>query len=308
MFAGSLVALVTPMQPDGSIDLDAWSRLLEFQVSNGTSGIVVAGSTGESASVTDAELADLLIRARSVIGRRALLIANTGTNDTRSAGTRAAEFSSRKFDVDALLVATPSYVRPTQEGLFRHFSAVAQSSRVPVILYNVPSRTAVDLLPPTVARLSRVANIAGIKEAVADTARVRELAAACAAEFRILSGDDLTARETIGVGAGGVISVTANVVPRAMADMVSAAMRGDRAGATQIDQRLVALHRNLFVEPNPTPVKWALARMGLMGGALRLPLLELSPQYHSVVTEALFAAGISIDEGAVEKGAVNEGR
>jgi 4-hydroxy-tetrahydrodipicolinate synthase len=295
MYAGSLVALVTPMQPDGSIDFDAWTRLLEFQISNGTSGIVVAGSTGESAAVTDAELGELLLRARSVIGRRAQLIANTGTSDTQSSCARAREFSGSKYQVDGLLVATPSYVRPTQEGLFRHFSAVAQSSNAPVLLYNVPSRTAVDMLPPTVARLSRVGGIAGIKEAVGDTARVRELAATCAADFRIISGDDLTAREAIGVGAAGVISVTANVAPRAMADMVAAAMRGDRAAATQVDQRLVALHRNLFVEPNPTPVKWALARMGLMGGSLRLPLLELSPEYHGIVTESLFAAGISVN-------------
>lgn len=295
MYAGSLVALVTPMQPDGSIDFDAWTRLLEFQISNGTSGIVVAGSTGESAAVTDAELGELLLRARSVIGRRAQLIANTGTSDTQSSCARAREFSSSKYQVDGLLVATPSYVRPTQEGLFRHFSAVAQSSSAPVLLYNVPGRTAVDMLPPTVARLSRVGGIAGIKEAVGDTARVRELAATCAADFRIISGDDLTAREAIGVGAAGVISVTANVAPRAMADMVAAAMRGDRAAATQVDQRLVALHRNLFVEPNPTPVKWALARMGLMGGSLRLPLLELSPEYHGIVTESLFAAGISVN-------------
>jgi 4-hydroxy-tetrahydrodipicolinate synthase len=295
MYAGSLVALVTPMQPDGSIDFDAWTRLLEFQVSNGTSGIVVAGSTGESAAVTDAELGELLLRARSVIGRRAQLIANTGTCDTQSSCARAREFSSSKYQVDGLLVATPSYVRPTQEGLFRHFSAVAQSSSAPVLLYNVPGRTAVDMLPTTVARLSRVGGIAGIKEAVGDTARVRELAATCAADFRIISGDDLTAREAIGVGAAGVISVTANVAPRAMADMVAAAMRGDRAAATQVDQRLVALHRNLFVEPNPTPVKWALARMGLMGGSLRLPLLELSPEYHGIVTESLFAAGISVN-------------
>jgi 4-hydroxy-tetrahydrodipicolinate synthase len=297
MYAGSLVALVTPMQPDGGIDFDAWSRLLEFQVSNGTSGIVVAGSTGESAAVTDPELAELLLHARRVIGKRALLIANTGTNDTRSSSARAREFSDSRYQLDGLLVATPGYIRPTQEGLFRHFSAIAASSRVPVLLYNVPGRTAVDMLPPTVARLSRVPKIAAIKEAVGDPARVRELASSCAADFRILSGDDLTVRETIGVGACGVISVTANVAPRAMADMVAAALRGDRAGATQIDQRLVALHRNLFVEPNPTPVKWALARMGLIGGTLRLPLLELSPEYHAIVSESLFAAGISLVEG-----------
>ena len=296
MFAGSLVAIVTPMQPDGSIDFDAWSRLLEFHVANGTTGIVVAGSTGESASVNDDELARLLIQARRVLGQRAQLVANTGTSDTATSCARAREFSAVQYQVDALLVATPAYVRPTQEGLFRHFQAIAQASRVPVLLYNVPGRTAVDLLPATVARLSREKNIVGIKEAVGDAARVRELVAGCGADFRILSGDDLTAREVIGVGASGVISVTANVAPRPMADMVNAALRGDRAGATQIDQRLVALHRNLFVESNPIPVKWALARMGLMGGTLRLPLTELSPEYHAVVSEALFAAGISLQE------------
>jgi 4-hydroxy-tetrahydrodipicolinate synthase len=292
MYAGSLVALVTPMQPDGSIDFDAWSRLLEFHLANGTTGVVVAGSTGESATVTDSELAELLARARRTLGDRARLIANTGTSGTASSVERARVFSA--LDIDALLVATPAYVRPTQEGLFRHFSAVAAASRVAVLLYNVPSRTAVDLVPPTVARLSRVPRIVGIKEAVADAARVRELVATCAPGFKVLSGDDLTARETIGVGAAGVISVTANVAPRAMADMVAAALRGDRAGATQIDQRLVALHRNLFVESNPIPVKWAAARMGLCGGTLRLPLTELSAEYHGVVGESLFAAGISI--------------
>ena len=295
MYAGSLVALVTPMQPTGGIDYEAWSRLLEFQLANGSSGIVVAGSTGESATVRDDELGELLKQARRVIGRRMALIANTGTSDTASSCERARLFSEREYEVDALLVATPAYVRPTQEGLFRHFSEVAKAARVPVLLYNVPSRTAVDLLPATVARLSRVPNIVGIKEAVGDATRVRELAGTCAAEFRILSGDDLTARDVIGVGAHGVISVTANVAPRAMADMVAAALRGDRAGATQIDQRLVALHRNLFVESNPIPVKWALARMGLMGGALRLPLTELSADFHAIVTESLFAAGISVE-------------
>ena len=293
MFAGSLVALVTPMQPDGSIDYIAWSRLLEFHVANGTTGIVVAGSTGESATVTDAELRELLLAARRTLAGRAVLIANTGTSSTATSVERARAVS--ELDIDALLVASPSYVRPTQEGLFRHFSAIAGASRVPVLLYNVPSRTAIDMLPATVARLSRVPRIAGIKEAVGEAARVRELVASCAADFKVLSGDDLSARETIGVGAVGVISVTANVAPRAMADMIGAARRGDRAGATQIDQRLVALHRNLFVESNPIPVKWAVARMGLMGGTLRLPLTELSPEYHAVVVESLFAAGISVN-------------
>ena len=292
MFAGSLVALVTPMLPDGSIDFDAWSRLLEFQIANGTAGIVVAGSTGESATVTDGELRDLLLRARRVLGKRALLIANAGTSSTATSVDRARWIS--ELEVDALLIASPSYVRPTQQGLYQHFEAIAANSKVPVLLYNVPTRTAVDLLPATVARLSRLPRVAGIKEAVGEAARIRELVAECSADFKVLSGDDLTARDAMGVGAAGVISVTANVAPRAMADMVSAALLGDRAGATQIDQRLVALHRNLFVESNPIPVKWALARMGLMGGALRLPLTELSAGYHAIVVESLFAAGITV--------------
>jgi 4-hydroxy-tetrahydrodipicolinate synthase len=253
---------------------------------------VVAGSTGESATVTDDELRELLLRARKTLGRRALLIANAGTSSTASSVERARWISA--LDLDALLVAAPAYVKPTQQGLFRHFEAIAANSRIPVLLYNVPGRTAVDILPATVARLSHLPRIAGIKEALGEPARVRELVASCAPGFQVLSGDDLTARDAIGVGAVGVISVTANVAPRAMADMVAAALKGDRAGATQIDQRLVALHRNLFVESNPIPVKWAVARMGLAGDTIRLPLTELSPEYHAAVIESLFAAGISI--------------
>ena len=294
MYAGSLVALVTPMQPDGSIDFDAWSRLLEFQVANGSAGIVVAGSTGESATVTDKELRELLLSARKILGTRALLVANAGTSSTATSVERARWISDLAV-VDALLVAAPAYVKPTQQGLFRHFEAIAAASRIPVLLYNVPGRTAVDILPATVGKLSQVPRIVGIKEAVGEAARIRELVAACAPGFEVLSGDDLTARDAIGVGAVGVISVTANVAPRAMADMIAAALRGDRAGATQIDQRLVALHRNLFVESNPIPVKWAVHRMGMAGAAIRLPLTELSPEYHALVTESLFAAGIVVN-------------
>jgi 4-hydroxy-tetrahydrodipicolinate synthase len=292
MYAGSLVALVTPMQPNGSIDFDSWSRLLEFHVEHGTAGIVVAGSTGESATVTDEELRALLVRAREILGTRATLIANAGTSSTAETVARARQISA--LDIDALLIASPAYVKPTQEGLFQHFSAIAAASRLPVLLYNVPGRTAVDILPATVARLARVPRIVGIKEAVGEAGRIRELVSACGPDFKVLSGDDLTAREAIGCGAVGVISVTANVAPRAMADMVAAALRGERAVATQIDQRLVALHRNLFVESNPIPVKWAVSRMGLMGGALRLPLTPLSAEYHTIVSESMFAAGISV--------------
>jgi 4-hydroxy-tetrahydrodipicolinate synthase len=292
MFAGSLVALVTPMQPDGSIDFDAWSRLLEFQLSNGTTGVVVAGSTGESATVTDAELAELLTRARATLGKRALLIANTGTNGTASSVERARVFAA--LDLDALLVASPSYVRPTQEGLFRHFSAIAAASRVPVLLYNVPGRTAVDLLPPTVARLSRMPRIAGIKEAVGESARVRELVALCASGFTVLSGDDLTARDGLGCGASGVISVTANVAPKLMHQMCAAALVGDVKKSRELNDRLLPLHQRLFVETNPSPVKWAMAEMGLIEYGLRLPLAPLSEKLYQTVREALHEAGIAL--------------
>src|SRR6188768_600268 len=292
MFAGSLVALVTPMQPDGSIDFDAWSRLIEFQVANGTTGIVVAGSTGESATVTDQELRDLLIRARRTLGKRALLIANAGTNSTATSVERARWIS--ELDVDALLIASPAYVRPTQQGLYLHFEAIAANSRVPVLLYNVPSRTAVDMQPETVARLSRLPRIAGIKEAVPDMQRVRDLAAQCAPGFGLLSGDDATAREAIRCGATGVISVTANVAPAQMSQMIGAAIAGDAARAAELDGALAGLHQSLFLEANPIPVKWALERMGMMRGRLRLPLTPLAQRHHAAVEASLAQAGIAL--------------
>jgi 4-hydroxy-tetrahydrodipicolinate synthase len=293
MFSGSLVALVTPMQPDGSIDYGAWSRLLEMHLAGGTAGVVVGGTTGESVTLSDAELRELLVRAKEILRGRMVLMAGAGTSSTAGTVERARWVSA--LGVDALLVVTPSYNKPTQEGLFRHFAAVAAASSAPVVLYNVPGRTAVDLLPATAARLSQNAKIVAVKEAVGEVARVRELIAACRNGFAVLSGDDLAAREMIGAGARGVVSVTANVALRAMSDMIAAALRGDRATATRIDQNLVPLHRNLFVEANPIPVKWALQRMGLIAGALRLPLTELSPGYHAVVFESLLAAGITLN-------------
>jgi 4-hydroxy-tetrahydrodipicolinate synthase len=197
-----------------------------------------------------------------------------------------------ELPVDGVLVVTPAYNKPPQEGLFRHFAAVAEASRVPVILYNIPGRTAVDLQPATVARLMQLPRIVCIKEGVANVERVRELVALAKPGFTVLSGDDATAREAVLAGAKGVISVTANVAPRLMSEMITAAGRGDRAGAAKLDARLAALHRDLFVETNPIPVKWALAQMGLMEGALRLPLTELAPAYTSVVTAALKSAGV----------------
>ncbi|MEZ5474886.1 MAG: 4-hydroxy-tetrahydrodipicolinate synthase [Steroidobacteraceae bacterium] len=205
MFCGSLVAIVTPMRGDGSIDFDAWSRLIEFQLANGTTGIVVGGTTGESPTLLDAELRQLTLRALDQARGKAVIVAGAGTNSTASSIERAEWLSD--LQVDALLVVTPAYNRPTQEGLFRHYEAVAKAARVPVILYNVPGRTSVDLLPQTVERLSALPRIVALKEAVPDMQRVRQIVAACPAEFAVLSGDDLTAREAIGAGAVGVVSV-----------------------------------------------------------------------------------------------------
>jgi 4-hydroxy-tetrahydrodipicolinate synthase len=288
MFSGSLVAIVTPMHPDGAIDWPAWERLLAWHLEAGTSGIVVGGTTGESVTLTDADLLALIERARTTLSGRASLLAGAGSSSTALSIERAQRLSAA--GVDALLVVTPAYNKPSQEGLFRHFEAVSAASSVPVVLYNVPSRTAVDLLPPTVARLAKLPRIVAVKEAVASMERVRELVAVVPKEFAVLSGDDATAAAAIANGARGVISVTANVVPRAMAQMAAAALRGDREAALRLDEPLRALHEALFVEANPIPVKWALAQRGLIERGLRLPLTELSEAHHARVLAALEAA------------------
>ena len=290
MFSGSLVAIVTPMRPDGSLDLPAWSRLLEFHRANGTRGIVIGGTTGESATLREAELFELTECACAQLGARVPVIAGVGTSSTAATVERAKRFS--QLPVSALLVVTPAYNRPTQEGLYRHFAAVAQASRVPLLPYNVPARTAVDMLPSTVARLAQLSTIVGIKEAVPQVARVRELIDSCGPKFVVLSGDDATAREAMLAGAQGVISVTANVVPRAMADLAAAATGEERAKAQQLDAALLALHRDLFVETNPIPAKWLLARMGLIEPGIRLPLTELANAHRAAVEASACAAGV----------------
>jgi 4-hydroxy-tetrahydrodipicolinate synthase len=290
MFSGSYVAIVTPMRADGSIDLDAWSRLIDWHLASGTNGVIVGGTTGESPTVTEAELAQLIARARQQIAGRMVLMAGAGQNGTASTVERVRAMCA--LGIDALLVVTPSYNKPTQEGLFRHFSAVAEASSVPVMLYNVPGRTAVDMLPATVARLAELPRIAAIKEAVGDLARIRELLAV-ASRIAIFSGDDATAREAVLAGARGVVSVTANVAPQGMSRMIAAALAGDAAGAASIDATLADLHQDLFIESNPIPVKWALARMGYIDDGIRLPLTPLSASCHARVLAALTRAGIS---------------
>jgi 4-hydroxy-tetrahydrodipicolinate synthase len=290
MFSGSLVAIITPMRPDGAVDFEAWERLVDFHLASGTSGIVVGGTTGESATLSESELWELTKRACAHARKRVQIIAGAGTSSTATTVDRARQLS--ELPIDGLLVVTPAYNRPTQEGLYQHFAAVSRAARAPVILYNVPARTAVDMLPATVQRLSQLPGIVALKEAVPDLERVRELVAACPPDFAILSGDDASARHSILAGAKGLISVTANVAPRAVSDMVAAAMKADAAAAERLDAPIAALHRDLFLEANPIPSKWALARMGMIDGGIRLPLTELSAQYQPAVLAALSTAGL----------------
>jgi 4-hydroxy-tetrahydrodipicolinate synthase len=292
MFAGSMVAIVTPMRLDGAVDFDAWGRLVDFHLQNGTHGIVVGGTTGESPTITEAELRELTERACAQVGKRIPIIVGAGTSNTAATVVRTRWLSN--LPVAGLLVVTPAYNKPPQEGLYRHFSAVAEASRVPIILYNIPGRTAVDLQPSTVARLMHHENIVSVKEGVASIERVRELVAIAKPGFTVLSGDDATAREAMLAGARGVISVTANVAPRLMSEMIAAAGRGDKTGAASLDARLAALHRDLFIEANPIPVKWALQQMGLIEGGIRLPLTELASSYHSLLAAGLKAAGVDL--------------
>jgi len=296
LISGFHVAIVTPFRDDGEIDWQAWSRLLDWHIASGTTGVVVGGTTGESPTLSDAELTQLLRRAREQVGTRMQIVVGCGTNSTAGTVERVRQFSAQA--VDGLLLVTPAYNRPSQEGLFRHYEAAAQAASVPLVLYNVPSRTAVDMSAETVARLSRLPAIAGIKEAVPDMQRVRELAALCRPGFGLLSGDDATSREAIRCGATGVISVTGNVAPARMSQMVSAAIARDAAGAAELDRALAGLHQSLFLEANPIPVKWALERMGMMRGRLRLPLTPLSPRHHAAVEASLAQAGIALAAAA----------
>jgi len=293
MYSGSIVAIVTPMSATGELDLVAWDALVDWHLAEGSDGIVVGGTTGESPTVTLAEQVELTRRAAARVRGRVPLIAGSGTNDTARSIERTRELAAA--GADAVLVVTPYYNKPTQEGLFQHFSAIADDSSVPVILYNVPSRTGVDLLPETAERLAAHPRIVSLKEATGNLARLAELQARCGTELELLSGDDPIAAEAILAGARGVISVTANVVPRAMHELASVALRGDADQARALDARLQGLHRALFVESNPIPVKWAVARLGLTGDGIRLPLTPLSAAGQVTVREAMRAAGVACD-------------
>ena len=296
MFSGSMVAIVTPMNPDGGLDWAAWDRLLDFHAREGTQGVVVAGTTGESPALSLDEIEELTRRAVNRCRGKLKVIVGAGTNATASTVERTRSLS--KLGVDGVMLVTPYYNKPPQEGLYRHFVAAADESAVPVVLYNVPSRTGVDLLPATVGRLARHPRIVALKEATPQLGRLRELLAAVPSGFSVLSGDDATAIDFIAGGARGVISVTANVAPGRMSDACRAALSGDLALARTVDAHLQALHRDLFLEANPVPVKWAVARMGLIGNAIRLPLVELAPAHQEAVLRAMREAGITLEDQA----------
>jgi len=287
-FTEHLAALDDALCQGGSIDWPAWDRLLAMHLEAGTSGVVVGGTTGESATITDAELMALVERARARLNGRAALLAGAGSSSTAISVQRTRALSAA--GVDGVLVVTPAYNKPTQEGLYRHFEAVAAAASVPVVLYNVPARTAVDLLPATVARLSKLSRVVAVKEAVASMQRVQELVALTGPHFTVLSGDDATAAQAMRCGARGVISVTANVCPKAMAEISAAALHGDHAAAEHLDAPLRALHDALFLEPNPIPVKWAMSDQGWIEAGIRLPLTELSEPLRAQVRAALDAS------------------
>jgi 4-hydroxy-tetrahydrodipicolinate synthase len=290
MVTGSIVALVTPMTEDGAVDFPALAALVDRTVDAGTAAIVSVGTTGESATLSVAEHAEVIKATIEAVAGRVPVIAGTGANSTTEAVHLTA--TAAELGADAALLVTPYYNKPPQEGLYRHFKTVAEAVELPQILYNVPARTGCDLLPATVERLADVPNIVGLKEALGTIDRVRELVALGLPDFALYSGDDATAREAMLAGFHGTISVTANVAPAAMARMSNAAVAGDAATAASLDAELVGLHTGLFTDPNPIPVKWALAELGLIRPGIRLPLVPLDPAHHDTVRAALKAAGL----------------
>ncbi|MGB5832516.1 MAG: 4-hydroxy-tetrahydrodipicolinate synthase [Thiohalocapsa sp.] len=289
MFKGSIVALITPMDDSGDVDDPALARLIDFHFEAGTSAIVAVGTTGESATLDESEHCALITRCVEIAAGRMPIIAGTGANATAEAIrlTRCAQDAG----ADAALLVTPYYNKPTQAGLVAHYKAVADAVDMPQILYNVPGRTACDLLPATAAELARTPNIVGIKDATGDLERVAQLRALCGDDFALFSGDDATGCEFLFRGGDGVISVTNNVAPRLMAEMCAAALAGDRETALAVNDRLDGLHHALFVQSNPIPVKWAMHELGLAGRGIRLPLTWLSDDLHAEVRSAMERAG-----------------
>jgi 4-hydroxy-tetrahydrodipicolinate synthase len=289
MLTGSLVAIVTPMQADGALDLPRFRSLIDWHIAEGTDALVVVGTTGESPTVDFDEHFLLIETAVKHAAGRIPVIAGTGGNSTKEAIELAAY--AKKVGADYSLSVVPYYNKPTQEGLYLHFKAIAEAVDLPMILYNVPGRTVADMATETTLRLAHVPGIVGIKDATGNLDRGADLLRRKPADFAVYSGDDGTALAYILLGASGDISVTVNVAPRAMHEMCAAALAGDAKKAIALNQRLIPLHQKLFVEANPIPVKWALAKMGLIGEGIRLPLTPLAPAFHDIVAGALREAG-----------------
>ncbi len=290
MLKGSLVALITPMLDDGVVDYPALQKLVDFHVRNGTDGIVSVGTTGESATLTIDEQLEVIARTVEFANGRLPVIAGTGGNST----AEAVELTSgaAALGAHACLLVVPYYNKPTQHGLYQHFRHIAEAVDIPQILYNVPSRTALDMDNDTVVRLAAIPNITGIKDATSDIPRVADFNQRCGPDFAVYSGNDDTALELVKAGGHGCISVTANVAPKQMYEMMAAAVQGDFATAGAINRRLEPLHDALFLESNPIPVKWAVHEMGYVGTGIRLPLTVFSGQYHERLREAMAFAGV----------------
>jgi 4-hydroxy-tetrahydrodipicolinate synthase len=292
MITGSIVAIVTPMQEDGSLDFPRLRNLIDFHVAEGTDGIVIVGTTGESPTVNVEEHCELIKVAVEHAAGRIPVIAGTGANSTREA-IELARFAQRA-GATAHLSVVPYYNKPTQEGLYQHFRTIAEAVELPLILYNVPGRTVADLSNDTALQLAQIPNIVGIKDATGSLDRACDLVARAPQDFALYSGDDMTAACFIMLGGHGTISVTANVAPRAMHEMCMAALAGDARKVREINATLVGLHRDLFCEANPIPVKWAVAQMGLAGAGIRLPLTQLSAGMHERVRQAMRQAGVNL--------------
>lgn len=295
MFKGSLVALVTPFDAANRIDYPALERLINFHIDAGSDGLVIAGTTGESATLTRDEHIDLVEQAVRMAAGRIPIVAGTGSNST--AQTVDLSQAVGATGISAYLVVVPYYNKPTQEGLFQHFSAVADSVDKPVILYNVPGRTVADLEPETVGRLAQHSNIAGIKEATGDMQRLEAIRALVDDDFCLLSGDDFTVLDFIRHGGHGVITVAGNVAPRQMARLCRLASEGSIEAADELDGSLQPLNSALFIESNPIPVKWAVSQMGLMGPGIRLPLTPYTEEHHPAMRAAMATAGVEVTSG-----------
>ncbi len=296
MFKGSLVALATPFDSDNRVDYTSLKRLIDFHVEEGTDGLVIAGTTGEAATLSKAEHVTLIARAVEMVDGRIPVIAGTGSNSTQQTIDLSLEVGTS--GIDAFLVVVPYYNKPVQEGMYQHFTAVADAVTKPLMLYNVPGRTVADMQAETVARLAAHGNIFGIKEATGDIGRLRQIQALVDGDFMFYSGDDFTALQFLEAGGHGIVTVSGNVVPAAIAGLCKLVAAGKHAEAKALDDSLQPLNEALFVESNPIPVKWALSQMQLMRPNLRLPLTEFAGQYHEQMREALAIAGVKLENAA----------